>query len=58
MLKSRVKISGEIIMDIWEADLQRFAYLFRDLLLLTPFGDEVEICPKDRPVVTNHEYIG
>ena len=44
--KVRVRICGEIIVDIWQANLQRFAYLFRDLRLLTPFGDEVEICPK------------
>ena len=44
--KARVKICPEIIVDVWEADKRRWAGLFPDMVELTPFGDEIQICPK------------
>jgi hypothetical protein len=46
VLKARVKIGGEIILDIWETDKRRWANLFSDMVELTPFGDEFQVCPK------------
>jgi hypothetical protein len=40
-LRVRVRINQEIICDIWHVDLGRFAYLFSDVRVLTPFGDEI-----------------
>ena len=43
--KARVKVCGEIIVDIWEADKRRWAGLFPDMIELTPCG-EFQVCPK------------
>jgi hypothetical protein len=36
--KIRVKLCGEIITEVWEADLQRLARIFPDLRIATPHG--------------------
>jgi hypothetical protein len=45
LLRVRVRICGEVIVDIWEADLLRFARLFPDLRLYTPSGDQYKVDP-------------